>query len=754
MLKHRHSLWNSILAIAVLIISLSPSSVYAQRNNKGGGGGGNPIGDVLPAIDHPKFKIPLPDPAVIDATNGGSYTMYMRQTTQWLGLEDVAGNQIQTTIWGYGQGNTVTYPGPTFWTMKDVPINVKWENLLPNTHPMPVDQTLHWAHYPGYPNNGIPTVTHLHGGHTESASDGLPEAWFTRRFRNLGPQFVKKTYHYDNDQESATLWYHDHALGITRLNVYAGLAGFYFLRDQKELDLIANNRLPTGAYEREIVIQDRDFKADGSLSMPAFEGDLFFDGLVEVPPSINDLDYPLTDENGNIIQNEPWPNDPNGPTHVAEFFGNYILVNGVTWPKLNVEPRQYRLRMLNGSDSRFYILKFSNGMSFLQIGSDDGFLENPVSLQELIIAPGERADLIVDFSSATGEIILQNVGPDGPFKGKEAAQAPADPATSGMIMKFIVDQPLNGPLTEIAGPPLNSIDPLIVTNPGEHRNLALFEGMDEYGRLQPLLGVINNTVPTAANDYNENGALTWIAPITENPMLDVVEEWWVYNFTEDAHPVHLHLVSFQIINRQKITAPDPTEKSLIQHNGNVGTGGFVLLSDVTEVGSPEEPDENEMGWKDTFIVPPGYVGRVKARFDRPGRYVWHCHILSHEDHEMMRPFFVGPMGGPGGGIGGAIVETPPPVTDGTTLGQNYPNPFANGTDIIFSLPVDEQIDLSVFNLEGRKIRTLIEGLQPAGNHQLFWDGRDASGNLLPNGVYIYQLKAGDSLLTRKMSLVR
>ncbi|TNE65691.1 MAG: hypothetical protein EP344_02860, partial [Bacteroidetes bacterium] len=357
---------------------------------------------------HPKFVNPLPDPAVIDATGGGTYNIEMRQVVQWLGLEDVNGLPLNTTVWGYGPINNVTYPGPTFWAMQNKPINVTWKNNLPNNHLLPIDMSLHVAHPDNWVGKGIPTVAHLHGGHTESASDGIPDAWFTSNYKYKGHDFIKKKYYYSNDQEAATLWYHDHALGITRLNVYAGLAGFYLLRDATELGL----GLPSGPYEREIVFQDRNFDTNGQLFMPAAGGDQA-DCQSPLDPNLN-LEEPILPAQLPV---------PGGPSVEAEFFGEYIIVNGMAWPELDVEPRQYRFRLLNGSDSRFYYFEMQKMVEgntvvvpFLQIGTDNGLLPSPVSLDNLLLAPGERADVIVDFSLSNGATITMiNKGLDEPF---------------------------------------------------------------------------------------------------------------------------------------------------------------------------------------------------------------------------------------------------------------------------------------------------------------------------------------------------
>ncbi|MEJ2725144.1 MAG: multicopper oxidase [Deltaproteobacteria bacterium] len=599
----------------------------------------------LDAATHPKFMNEMPLPARVDATSGGKFTVEMRDTVQFLGIYDTfadvpTDNPLYTAVWGYGfKGGSVTYPGATFVAMRDVPVDVKWENKLPKgLHLVALDDSIHLVDpiKKTLEEGNIPVVAHLHGGHTESASDGLPEAWFTQGWAEVGPHWVKKEYHYDNDQEAATLWYHDHALGITRLNVYAGLAGFYFLRDSNENALINDNTIPSGDQELEIVIQDRVFDANGQLRLPVATGPEETNFPSPLVPSIPDLagepflgfDF----ENNNSI--------------VAEFFGDFILVNGVAWPYKNVEPRKYRLRLLNGSDSRFYVLQFRNSQTgtgaaipFLQIGTDDGLLEYPVQITQLIIAPGERADVVVDFSSddITGnEVFLRNFGPDEPFKTlADIASNPAEVDSTQQVMKFVVGAEATGDSATVAT--ATNLRPAItpLVSDGNTRKLGLFEGLDEFGRLQPLLGVAETTLDLAGNRVD--GSLSWFNPITEWPTLDTVEEWEIYNSTEDAHPIHLHLVTFQIINREPFDT-DVIDALQVQHDGTIGVG--KILENIQLLGGAEYPAANEDGWKDTVIAPPGHVTRVIARFDRPGRYVWHCHILSHEDHEMMRPFQV------------------------------------------------------------------------------------------------------------------
>jgi spore coat protein A len=541
-----------------------------------------------------QFVNPLPVPAVIDGRNGGLFTIGISQFGQWLGLVNPATQQpMLTKVWGYNG----TYPGPTILAKKNIPIDVFWRNNLvdgnnqPLPHLLPVDYTVHDAfdHIPNGQQYGVPVVTHLHGGHTESASDGLPDAWFTPGFSLKGHGFIKgdvTPYHYSNTQEAATIWYHDHALGITRLNVYAGLAGYYLITDDNEINLQNTGKLPAAPYDLGLAIQDRMFTNAGELFYPSMPED--------------------EEEEGG-----PQPN----PTALPEFFGDFILVNGKTWPLLDVEPRQYRFRVLNGSDSRFYNLFLSGSQLIQQIGSDDGLLPSPVTLTQMLIAPGERKDIVLDFSGPAlwGQTIIVTNNAKTPYPKGDAV----NPQTTGRIMAFRVNKPLNTnyPFTTLPTVLRAPITPLQSTLPP--RKLILFEAKDEFGRLKPMLGTV------------ENGVLEWHDAITENPMLNSTEIWEIYNETMDAHPIHLHQVSMQLLNRQKFNA------SVDLENGK--PAGIRLL------GQPKTPTPDEQGWKDTWVMYPGEVTRVIATFDNEGLYVWHCHILSHEDHEMMRPFYVGEM---------------------------------------------------------------------------------------------------------------
>lgn len=561
---------------------------------------------LLNPFDHPKFVVPLARPKSIDTAKGKTLKIDMKTKEQWLGLYggEKGDKKLKTPVFTYED----SYPGPTIIAYQDNPVYVEWKNKLKKEPLLPIDPTVHIARPKKYmlENGYIPTVVHLHGGHTESASDGLPEAWFVQDNKEVGPTYQKKEYQYDNNQEAATLWYHDHALGITRLNVYAGLAGFYLLRDDNELAMIEDEVLPSGDYEHELVIQDRMFTEEGELFFPSTAESFY-------PPEEVPLEAPT-------------------PTVLPEFFGNFILVNGVVWPYFEVEPRKYRFRLLNGSDSRFYVLKLGNGMPFWQIGTDQGFLNKPIELNELLLAPGERADIVMDFSKASfgSSIVLQNLGPDGPFTGD--MDDPSEGTTTGQIMQFIVNQKFNKKISE-ASLTLNThlrgkwLDNLPQEN-AITRKLVLFEGVDSFGRLMPLLGTL------------EEGSLTWDDPLTETPKLNSTEVWEFYNTTMDAHPIHLHLVGFRLTSRQAFNG---TVAAKIHHDhmGRLIEGGILVSSSVVKYGPKRYANQtNEDGWKDIIVAYPGEVTRVVAKFDRPGRFVWHCHILSHEDHEMMRPYEV------------------------------------------------------------------------------------------------------------------
>ncbi|WP_242985430.1 multicopper oxidase family protein [Vallitalea okinawensis] len=482
------------------------------------------------------------------------YEVHMRQVKQKLHRD-----LPPTTVWGF-EGK---FPGPVFDVDRYEPIKVKWINDLPDKHLLPVDTTIHGAG-PNEPR--VRTVIHLHGGVVEPESDGYPEAWYTNGYKEVGPFFEREIYDYPNIQRGATLWYHSHAMGITRLNVYAGLAGPYIIRSPREAFL----NLPIGCYEMPLLIQDRSFNDDGSLYYPS-----------EPDPPIPGVD----------------------PSVVSDFFGENILVNGKVWPYLEVEPRKYRFRIINGSNSRFYRMRLSSNQPFYQIGTDDGFLNSPVMTEEILLAPAERADVILDFSGQMGEeIVLTNDAPSSFPNGE-----PVDQDTTGQIMQFRVTVPLKCPDRSRIPYRLTKIIPLRESEADTIRYLTLVRNEDQYGRAFLLL-----------DDER------WMEPISIAPKLGDIEVWNLINVANSTHPIHLHLVSLLILDRQ------PFDVDHFKETGEIVMTGPAVL-----------PDLNERGWKDTVRANPGEITRFITRFvPFSGLYVWHCHILEHEDHEMMRPYEV------------------------------------------------------------------------------------------------------------------
>jgi spore coat protein A len=495
--------------------------------------------DLCPVVLEP-FVDPLPRPRVATPTAGlpGGAATYALSTVEL--TQRLHRDLPPTRVWGFDDGAGATYPGPTIEAFRGEPLEVVWRNELRDAsgalrteHLLPVDTCLH-----GAMEASPRTVVHLHGGHVSAESDGYPEATL------LPGQSV--AYDYPNAQQAATLWYHDHALGITRLNVYLGLAGFYLLRDAVEAGL----GLPSGDHEIPLAIQDRTFRADGSLAYPA-----------------------------------SWHE------HV---FGDVILVNGAVWPYLAVDRGKYRFRILNGSGSRSYRLKLSTGRPIAVVGTDAGLLAAPVSVTSLLLTPGERADVVVDFGEygAGTEVLLENDAP-APFPG------PAGEGVIPQVMKFVVTAATGhtAPLP-VALRPRVPLDPAaaIVT-----RDFVLDKSSGD---------------PCTGSVWRING-LGW-EDVTERPALGTTEIWRFVNASGTVHPMHMHLVAFQVLDRQVIAA----------------SGGSWV-----PVESPVAPSPEEAGWKDTVAVAPSEAVRVIARFeDFVGLFPYHCHILEHEDHEMMRQF--------------------------------------------------------------------------------------------------------------------
>jgi spore coat protein A len=619
-----------------------------------------------------------------------------------------------TTVWGYenvvgvvGQG--VTSPGRTFVVQSGTPITVNWYNNLVDAagkelpHLLGVDQTIAMQTTGGAtptPINGVPIAIHHHGGSSAPEFDGGPDQWLTPQRKQVGPGIVAANsystdalqYKYLNDEEASMHWYHDHADGMTRINAYAGLAGLYVIRDANEAALVKLNLLPTGQQEVPLVIADKLFQANGNLAyvgdIPAFNGwnapstaapiwnpvnatkklPTFYPIPSMVDP-LTGLTVPVIDPKTGNPAIDPntgfYVADPNGvydpnsvttvvagtqPTHVPEMFGDVICVNGKAWPSLKVEPRQYRLRLLNGSDSRVYNLKFG-GLSFFQIGTDQGLLNIPVTLTTITIFPGERKDIVIDFSkvAANTKIVVTNDAAF-PYPGGTPTNPAVDPW--GTVMQIDVSLPLdvtvNKPakftaLTVLrgraAGTPLL---PIVLVPPSNAvvRKILLGEGCDEYGRIMPLLGTVFGSTGKVTDADAGTKAFHDAPDIF--PKVGATEVWEFWNTTVDAHPIHMHLVKFRIVNRQPFTG---TIQQKAMANGWTGvkftappTLGTVpaTLSGLLPTPAPL----TEQGWKDTVVCPPGQVTRVIATFTKPGTYVYHCHILGHEEHDMMRWFKV------------------------------------------------------------------------------------------------------------------
>ena len=634
-------------------------------------------GGTLNLGDVSKYARPLVIPPAMPMQSKSKkldyYTIAVRQFQQ----EILPPTLPKTTVWSYGAKKypaTFNYPAFTIEATQNRPVRVQWLNELRNPvtgnylpHLLPVDPTLHWANPPGggagrdsrptftatpgpYPGP-VPIVTHVHGAvGVGDESDGYAEAWYLPAANNIPAGYATEgtwynyfknkalqrfgvnwapgtaTFQYPNHNRASTIWYHDHALGMTRLNVYAGPAGFYIVRggpsdvvlDSRDgtaailpgpAPTVGSNPFGTGFYEIPIAIQDRSFNSNGSLFYPDTRA--FFDNGFVVPYI---------------------PNSNVSPIWNPEFFGNMMVVNGRTWPYLDVEQRRYRFRFLNGCDSRFLILDFSSipGVEVWQIGNEGGFLAAPVNItadhgNRLLMGLAERADLIVDFTNVTvGDYVLGNLGPDEPFGGGVPGIDfdAADPASTGQIMQFrVVPAVAPDPTT----PPMYLQLPAIPNlSGGAARSLALLEVAETIpdlgfeGPSAAMLGVVDNDGMPMHK--------MWSEPISENPSTGATEVWEFFNFTADAHPMHVHEVVFEVVNRQAL---------------QTDVEGMAMMP-AQLVGSPRAPEPWENGLKDTVIAYPGEVTRIRTKFDTSGTFVWHCHIVSHEDNEMMRPYRIGP----------------------------------------------------------------------------------------------------------------
>jgi FtsP/CotA-like multicopper oxidase with cupredoxin domain len=673
-----------------------------------------------------------------------------------VGLLDPAGNTFGaiTNVYGYGSGGkgwappgapagvTVTgnapapfvdntfattgiwhFPAPTIKGTKGRPVRVQWLNELPNEKPTNFDPTI-CDNMPMdcFPYNRI--VTHAHGAHVTPESDGFANSWYTPLFAEKGNAWQSTTQHgpegtyrYPMDQEAGTLWYHDHATGLTHVNTNMGLAGFFPVTDDNEKALqglspgsASTKVLPTGDYELGFALQDRVFYVDGQLAMPDMP---IIDARDIVDPGnlANPLNCTYTYQaNGTITPNNlaTCPNTPlfmkdlndglaDAEHHLIpyvagagvqpliatsstlEFFGNMPVVNGVVYGKYNVEPRVYRMRFIGGTDSRTWIMRLkiagtgtdsvtnpARYLPFWQIGTEQALLNSPVKRESMLLMGGERLDVLVDFNgtevlndqgqtvvNAQGvplvynlvgkTIIVENWASDSPYGGEPIRSVKAV-TTEGVtshrsedipeIMRFDVSVAKSA-VTDVPPPNAamvlrNAIQSLPLDPQVPVRKVSLREITDQYGRIMPTI------------DGRGFGG-----EITELIRLNDTEQWDIINTTVDAHPMHLHQVAFQLINRENINVlgTDPASGEPIHDVTFAGVAPGALTAPDYVVSQPpgstiETPAAHEAGWKDTIMCPPGKVTRVKAKFDIPGIYVWHCHILSHEEHDMMRPFIV------------------------------------------------------------------------------------------------------------------
>jgi FtsP/CotA-like multicopper oxidase with cupredoxin domain len=640
-----------------------------------------PGGSLDPA-SVPKYVTPMLIPPVMPRAatvtmRGGKpvdyYEISMRQISQQI----LPAGLPATTVWGYGAVARASSrglllhnaPSLTIEAKAGRPVRVKWINDLKDAdgtylqHLLPVDPTLHWANPPGGTTGRdsrpefastpgrytgpVPIVTHVHGAvGVGDESDGYAEAWYLPAATDIPSGYATEgtwfdffaakaaggygatwgagfaVFQYPNDNRASTIWYHDHTLGMTRLNVYAGPAGFYLVRGGPG-DTVLDSRTGAAAvlpgpapkendkfppnktyYEIPIAIQDRSFNEDGSLFYP--ETRAFFDGIAG----------PYT------------PETDVSPIWNPEVFGNMIMVNGNTWPFQTVEQRRYRFRFLNGCQSRFLILDFDEipGVEVWQIGNEGGFLVAPVNLtaahgNRLLMSPAERADIIVDFTAVrAGRYVLGNVGPDEPFGGGVPDEDfdIADAATTGQVMQFrvvpVVGVDDSTPPQFLQLPAITSLPAATVTRP-----LALLEEMSAFFEDAPAAALLGTA------DGGELVTRMWADEISENPAVGATEVWELYNATADAHPIHIHEVVFEVVNREGLVLDGEEVVQPVQLDGNV---------------TQAEPWES--GFKDTVVAYPGQVTRVRARFATPGQFVWHCHIVEHEDNEMMRPYRIGP----------------------------------------------------------------------------------------------------------------
>lgn len=530
----------------------------------------------------------------------------------------------KTTVWGFntmccchdGESHEIDYsPGPMIKAMRNVPVTIRWNNRLWGQYRFPVDPTINWANpknisfknmtYNMFPYGAyecqapVPSVIHLHGGETAPASDGNPMAWWTATGLK-GPKYNSNTYTYLNTQQATMLYYHDHSMGVARLNNYTGLLGGYRIIDpQLPYEKEGNNILPTGKFYMPLIIQDKSFYQNGELYYPTM-------GV----------------------------NEPVHPYWVNKFYGDTIVVNGRVWPNLDVAKQMYRFSILNGSNTRTYDLDLSNGDAFAVIATDGGYVEQVRYVTSIKIAPSERYDILVDFSNVkVGEkIVLQNSGEEV-FVG-----------TTDTVMQFTVIQ-TDSVNTYNVPKCLNRVPRLFANGQKMISTLFSMQSMD--GRPEGML--IDGQI--------------WSNPPSNYVEVGETNDWDFINLTDDMHPMHIHLIQFQVVHRRRFERQKYLNDWL-SFNGPIPREMPTRNLDPTNylTGHIQPPEPYEHGWKDTVRCPKDMVTTVRCRWaptsvpengvlpgenkfpfnpECPPGYVFHCHILEHEDNEMMRPLFVG-----------------------------------------------------------------------------------------------------------------
>lgn len=483
-------------------------------------------------------------------------------------------------MFAYGTSKkSATIPGPTIETLHGVDTHVTWTNHLPSKHILPWDPTIPTA--TPSTDMGIPTVVHLHGGIDEAESDGHSESWFTAGFRQRGPTWVKKMYHYHNLQHPGTLWYHDHAMGLTRVNLLAGLVGAYIIR-QPQVEVPLGLPYRDKEFDRPLVIFDRSFY-----------------------------------KNGSIFMNSTGNNPTIHPQWQPEYFGDAIIVNGKAWPYMTVQRRRYRFRIINASNARFFKFYFLNNLTIVHVASDSAYNDVPTKLKELLLAPSEIADVVIDFSkSKSDSAILAN---DAPYPYPSGD--PVNEANS-KVMKFIIK------------PSQHEVD---------HDTSYIPKRLIKYP--SPTSSPISRTRYIAMYEYTSNidepthlyiNGKPYEAPATENPKVGTSEIWYVINLTEDNHPLHIHLGLFRVLEQRKLVNEDEFKECMMRTND----AQKCQVSKYAR-GEKVKVPAHERGWKNVFKMMPAYVTKIVVRFSfihsnasypfdataQPG-YVYHCHVSS------------------------------------------------------------------------------------------------------------------------------